>query len=172
MSRSGQSSKVRVAVSGLPPSSTWTTAGLSPDKDGPPWRKEWPSILPATMNKSLSTRKWEADGTKWPGSPSKSRVTSAFAVQHIKIHWIKTCVSTVCAELDPPVIIPPEINIKQIEHLKGCHTPKLHTKIYGKSRLQLFNAGGQKKASHTLANSSISCETVWQNKDKGNTWKY
>ncbi len=36
MSRSGQSSGVTVAVSGLPPNRTCTTAGLSPESHGPP----------------------------------------------------------------------------------------------------------------------------------------
>lgn len=57
---------------------TWTTAGLSPDKGGPPWRKQWPIILPAIRNRSLSTRCADEDGTRWSGSPSKILVIWAF----------------------------------------------------------------------------------------------
>lgn len=77
-SKSGQSEICTTAVSALPPEMTWTTAGLSPDKGGPPWRKQWPIILPAIRNRSLSTRCADEDGTRWSGSPSKILVIWAF----------------------------------------------------------------------------------------------
>lgn len=80
ISWSGQSSICTVAVSGEPPSNTWTIAWLTPASRGPPCRKECPIIRPATRNRSLSTRNCDEDGTRWPVSPSKRQVLAVFTV--------------------------------------------------------------------------------------------
>lgn len=58
-----------------------TTARLSPDRVGPPWIAEWPIILPAITNRSLSMRAADRAGTRWSLCPSNIVVTAAFPEQ-------------------------------------------------------------------------------------------
>lgn len=89
---SGQSSSSNVAISNDPPSSTWTTAWLIPQKPGPPWINECPVTRPAMRNKSLSIRGCNPHGIRWFCCPSKSLVILAVPVggqwKHTLLTWI------------------------------------------------------------------------------------
>ena len=69
-----------VAVSFEPYLKESTTARLSPDRVGPPWIAEWPIILPAIRNRSLSMRAADKAGTRWSVCPCS----------HCSISWTIT----------------------------------------------------------------------------------
>lgn len=77
---SGQSSRQSfdVTMSLVPRVSASKTAGLNPDRDGPPWMEEWPTILPAIANKSDSKMAVHRFRTRCSLCPSKMAVTPAF----------------------------------------------------------------------------------------------
>jgi hypothetical protein len=72
------SSNVMVAVCGVPPARTCFTAGLSPVRRGPLWRKACPIIRPAIMYMSFCTNTLLLEGTRWPDCPSNSMVPHEF----------------------------------------------------------------------------------------------
>lgn len=72
-SMSGQSCSVRAeaALSASPPVRRMITGKLSPERQGPPCKKEWPIIRPAIWNRLLSRSTAHAEGTRWFFPPQK-----------------------------------------------------------------------------------------------------
>ena len=90
-SMSVMSSRTMVAVCGVPPARTCNTAGLSPVRRGPLWRKAWPIIRPAMTNMSFWIKIFDVEGTRWSGWPSKSMAPHEFPKWKIKWKAYRSC---------------------------------------------------------------------------------